>query len=339
MMAGLSSGAAQVPPPDRSRATGPASRAKSLCATFWGVRGGLPVPGPGTVEFGGNTTCLEVRAGPHLIVIDAGTGIIQLGDKLVAERERIGLRRSGQRRSGQPIAGTLLFTHGHHDHTQGLSLFSPFSLGDSCFYVLGPRVFGLDLEQVLERATLPSIYPASLDHLRGIRSIRNVHEKQAIVLLQPGTEPIVHDLDVGRPFVPPGAVYIDIYHSCHHPRGGSLIYSIEYSGKKLVFATDTEGYEGGDQRLIRLARGADLLIHDAEYTDQEYAGPPLVRQGWGHSTWQMAVDVGQQAQVKRLALTHHNAQHNDAVLRAIEQEAQVVFPQAFVAREGTTIAL
>ena len=87
------------------------------------------------------------------------------------------------------------------------------------------------------------------------------------------------------------------------------------------------------------AQGADLLIHDAEYTDQEYAGPPLVRQGWGHSTWRMAVDVGQHAQVKRLALTHHHAQHSDAVMRAIEREAQVVFPQAFVAREGTTIVL
>lgn len=301
----------------------------SIYTTFWGVRGGLPVPGRETVEFGGNTTCLEIRAGPHLIVIDAGTGIIDLGDKLVAERAC----------SGRPIAGTLLFTHGHHDHTQGLSLFAPFTFGDSCFHVLGPRVFGLSLQEVLKRATLPSIYPAPLDQLRGMRSIRNVREKQAIVLLQPGTEPVVQDLDVGHPFVPPGAVHIDIYHSCHHPRGGSLIYSIEYGGKKLVFATDTEGYQGGDQRLIRLAHGADLLIHDAEYTDLEYTGPPLVRQGWGHSTWRMAVDVGRQACVSRLALTHHHAQHNDAVLRAIEQEAQLEFPQSFLAREGTTIAL
>jgi phosphoribosyl 1,2-cyclic phosphodiesterase len=305
------------------------SSAADFCTTFWGVRGGLPVPGRETVEFGGNTTCLEVRAGPHLIVIDAGTGIIHLGYKLAAERAR----------SGQSIAGTLLFTHGHHDHTQGLSLFSPFSFGDSCFHVLGPEVFGLSLKEVLKRAMLPSIYPTPLNNLHGMRSIRNVRENQAIVLLQPGTKPVVQDLDIGRPFVPPGAVYIDIYHSCHHPRGGSLMYSIEYCGKKLVFATDTEGYEGGDQRLIRLAREADLLIHDAEYTDIEYTGPPFVRQGWGHSTWRMAVDVGQQAAVKRLALTHHHAQHDDAALRAIEQEAQLLFPQAFVAREGMTIAL
>jgi phosphoribosyl 1,2-cyclic phosphodiesterase len=311
----------------------------SIRTTFWGVRGGLPVPGPTTVEFGGNTTCLEVRAGSHLIIIDAGTGIIGLGAKLKAER----------RRTGRPIVGTLLFTHGHHDHTQGLSLFAPLRFGDSCFHILGPQVFGLSLKEVLKLATVPSMYPTTLDQLCGMCTIRDVRENQSIVLLRPGAEPVVHDLDMGSPFIPPGAVYIQIYHSCHHPRGGSLVYSIEYSAnpgsadsgppKKLVFATDTEGYEGGDQRLIRLAQGADLLIHDAEYTDREYTGPPLVHQGWGHSTWRMAVDVGQQAQVKRLALTHHNAQHDDAFLRDVEQEVQAVFPQAFFVREGTTIEL
>jgi phosphoribosyl 1,2-cyclic phosphodiesterase len=263
-----------------------------------------------------------------LIIIDAGTGIIPLGAKLKVERAR----------TGRPIAGTLLFTHGHHDHTQGLALFDPLRLGDSCFHVLGPQVFGLDLSQVLVCATLPSIYPTPLDQLRGMRSIRNVREKQAIVLLQPGAEPVVQELDIGHPVVPPQAVHLHIYHSCHHPRGGSLVYCIEYREKKLVFATDTEGYEGGDQRLIRLAREADLLIHDAEYVDREYSGP-FCRQGWGHSTWRMAVEVGQQAQVKRLALTHHNAQHDDAFLRTVEREAQAVFPAAFVAREGTTLEL
>jgi ribonuclease BN (tRNA processing enzyme) len=118
-----------------------------------------------------------------------------------------------------------------------------------------------------------------------------------------------------------------------------MIYSIRYQGKNLVFATDTEGYEGGDQRLVDLARDADLLIHDAEYTEREYSGPPLVRQGWGHSTWHAAVEVGQMASVKRLALTHHHAPHKDGKMRAIEREAQVVLPQAFVAREGMTLLL
>jgi phosphoribosyl 1,2-cyclic phosphodiesterase len=300
-----------------------------FAVTFWGVRGGLPVPGSGTVEFGGNTTCLEVQAGLHLIVIDAGTGIIPLGAKLMAKRAR----------DHRPILGTMLFTHGHHDHTQGLAFFAPLQSSDNVFHVLGPRVFGQDLQEVLTRATLPSTYPAALDQLRGMHSVRNVHENEMIVLVQPGSPPVVRDLDLGYPYVPPGAVKIRPYHSSHHPRGGSVTYRIEYRGKRLVFATDTEGYKGGDRRLINLAQEADLLIHDAEYTDREYTGPPLVRQGWGHSTWKMAVEVGQQAQVKRLALTHHHARHDDTFLRNIEKDVQAAFPHAFFAREGMTVAL
>jgi ribonuclease BN (tRNA processing enzyme) len=130
-----------------------------------------------------------------------------------------------------------------------------------------------------------------------------------------------------------------MYYSLNHPKGGSMCYRIAYGGKRLVFATDTEGYEGGDARLIAFARGVDLLIHDAEYTDQEYVGPPFSRQGWGHSTWKMAVEIARKAGVKRLALTHHHADHDDAFLRGVEREAQSLFPEAFVAREGMTVEL
>jgi phosphoribosyl 1,2-cyclic phosphodiesterase len=262
-------------------------------------------------------------------VIDAGTGIVGLGAKLQTECEQ----------TGRPVRGTLLFTHGHHDHTQGLPFFTPLRSGRCAFHVLGPRVFGQDWSEVLGRALHPSVYPASLDLLRGLRSVRNVHEQQVIVLTRVGEEPVLYDLDNGMPPVPVGAVEIQLYHSGHHPRGGSMIYSIRYRGKNLVFATDTEGYEGGDQRLIDLAWNADLLIHDSEYTEHEYTGPPLVRQGWGHSTWYQSVEVGQMAKVKRLALTHHHAPHDDATMRGIEQEAQAIMPQAFVAREGITVVL
>ena len=155
----------------------------------WGSRGSIPVSGKEYLKYGGDTTCLEIRTqSDDIVIIDAGTGIIDLGAKLVAEREQ----------SGRPIVGTLLFTHGHHDHTQGLSQFAPFRFGDSCFHVLGPHVFGMDLREVLERAMLPSVYPTPLDHLHGMCSVRNVRENQAIVLLQPGTQPLVKDLDVGH---------------------------------------------------------------------------------------------------------------------------------------------
>lgn len=298
-------------------------------ATFLGVRGGYPVPGPSTLEFGGNTTCLEVRAGPHLIVIDAGTGIIGLGDRLIAQRAR----------DHQPIAGTLLFTHGHHDHTQGLCFFSPLHLRDSIFHVFGPRVFDEDLSDMIERLMRPPTFPVAQRGMPGLCSIHNVYGDQVILVAEPGDLPTVVDADSISASDVPGTVQIWVYHSSNHPKGGSICYRIEYMGKRFVFATDTEGYIGGDTLLSRFVQGVDVLIHDAEYTEQEYTGPPSLHQGWGHSTWKMAVAVGKQAQVKRLVLTHHNAKHDDAFMRDLEKDVQSVFPAAIVAREGMTIEL
>ena len=300
-----------------------------FAVTFWGVRGGRPVSGPGTVEIGGNTTCIEIRAGPHLIVVDAGTGIIGLGAKLAQERAC----------SGKPIVGTMLFTHGHHDHTQGLAFFAPIRFSDSVFDIFGPRVFGEDLDQVLKRAMLPSQYPIALDKLPGIRCTRNVRASEMISLGEPGAVPAITDAERrGTPSIP-GATLITAHHSSNHPRDGSFCYRVEHQGKSLVVATDTEGYEGGDRRLAQFAHGTDLLIHDSEYTDSQYAGPQFAHQGWGHSTWRMAVEVGRLAGVKRLALTHHHGRHDDVFLRGVEQEAQAEFPGAFLAYEGLTVDL
>jgi ribonuclease BN (tRNA processing enzyme) len=123
-----------------------------------------------------------------------------------------------------------------------------------------------------------------------------------------------------------------------HP-GGVFLYRVEIGDKKLVVATDTEGFVGGDRRLIQFAHEADLLIHDAEFTSEEYIHGVPSKQGWGHSSWEMAVEVAQAAGAKRLALTHHNASHDDAFLDDVERQAQAVFPGAFVAYEGLTLNL
>jgi phosphoribosyl 1,2-cyclic phosphodiesterase len=264
-----------------------------------------------------------------LIIIDAGTGIIGLGNKLVAQHKQ----------GRQPIRGTLLFTHGHHDHTQGLAFFTPLKLNDSVFHIFGPRMPDADLEDVLREAMMPSVRPFQLKDMFQICQIRNVHENQAIILSQPDLPPVIVNCGRDQVFVPPWSVVIRMYHSHNHPKGGTICYQVAYRGKRLVFATDTEGYEGGDTGLIKFARGADLLVHDSEYTDQEYTGPPFCRQGWGHSTWRIAVEVGQLAGVKRLALTHHHANHDDTFMRGIEEEAQAVFPKAFMVREGMTVEL
>jgi ribonuclease BN (tRNA processing enzyme) len=183
------------------------------------------------------------------------------------------------------------------------------------------------------------MFPIAQRVMPGLCSIHNVYGDQVILVAEPGVLPTVIDADSVPAGDAPNVVRIWVYHSSNHPKGGSICYRIEYQRKQLVFATDTEGYVGGDTLLSRFVHGADVLIHDAEYTEQEYTGPPSRHQGWGHSTWKMAVAVGIQARVKRLILTHHNARHDDAFMRDLERDVQSEFPAAVMAREGMRIEL
>lgn len=299
---------------------------QTFSVTFWGVRGGYPKPGPTTNKFGGNTTCLEIRAGYHLIIIDAGTSIISLGEKLIVQHQA----------DKKPIVATMLFTHTHHDHTQGFPFFAPSYLGSSVLHIFGPKVLHQDLEVVLANAMLPPVYPVRLDELGSMRVIRNVAESEMIVLSEPDAPPQVCNVYREREACSPWEVRVRIMRGHAHPQG-IFIYRIEMGDRKLVIATDTEGYAGGDRRLTQFARGADLLIHDAECTTEEYLGGNPSRQGWGHSTWEMAVEMAQAAGAKKLVLTHHNVHHDDAFMENMERQAQALFPAAIVAREGLTL--
>ncbi len=297
--------------------------------TLWGVRGGFPKPGPMTNKYGGNTTCIEIRAGDHLIIIDAGTGIIGLGENLVAQYKI----------DRKPIIATILFTHTHHDHTQGFPFFIPSHLGSSIMHIFGPRLLHQDLEGVLEHAMLPPLFPIRLDELSSMRVIRNISNNEVIVFSGPDTPPQVCNVHREREKCTPSEVRVKIMRGYAHPGGGVFHYRIEMGDKKLVVATDTEGYIGGDKRLIQFSHKADLLIHDAEFTPEEYINGIPSKQGWGHSSWEMAIAVAQAAGVKKLVLTHHNALHDDAFLDDMEQQAQAVFPAAVVAYEGLTLKL
>ena len=301
--------------------------AESMVVTFWGVRGSYPTPGTQTARIGGNTTCVQVQAGKHIIILDAGTGSIALGQSLIAQ----------YRQDKKPITATMLFTHTHHDHTQGFPFFTPTHVPATTLYVFGPKTLHEDLEEVLGRAMLPPVFPIRLDELPCVRIICNLHEAETIVFDAQDAEPHVFPRTASVPDSL-DTVKVRVLHSYAHPQG-VFIYRIEYGGKALVFATDTEGYTGGDQRLIRFARGANLLIHDAQYTQDEYASAISPTQGWGHSTWNMAVEVAQAAQVEKLALFHHEPAHNDDFLEALERQAQEEFPQTMLAREGFKLVL
>jgi phosphoribosyl 1,2-cyclic phosphodiesterase len=308
---------------------------KRFTIRFRGVRGSHPLPGPTTVRHGGNTSCVEVRAGNHLIILDAGTGIISLGNDLMKEYFATGADVVTRR----PIVLTLLFSHTHHDHTQGFAFFKPAYVPTSTCYLYGPRLLEEELEEGLTKAMVSPYFPVQLEDLPSFRRIKSLHEYDIILYEGADSPPKVYNYY--RDSQPEGGyqVRIRLMHSLAHPNGGVFVYKIEMDGKSLVYATDTEGYVGGDQRLIQFAARADLLIHDSQYMHEDYLAGPVPVQGYGHSSVDMAADIAAQAKVGRLALFHYDPQYDDDCIKKMEKRAQSIFKNSFASHEDLEIEL
>ncbi|MBN2503454.1 MAG: MBL fold metallo-hydrolase [Anaerolineales bacterium] len=292
---------------------------------FWGVRGSYPVPGPATARVGGNTACVEITVGTYTIIIDAGTGIINLG-KALAKR-------------GVPVDAVLLFGHMHHDHTQGFPFFSPAFNPTTRLHVFGPQIVGHNLEDVLRSTMRPPTFPITLDTLNADISIRELAQGEVILIGEDGVR-VRGFTDVP---LKDESEKVKIYsmRSYAHP-GDSLFYRIEWQGCSVVYASDTEGYVGGDRRLVNFARDADLLIHDAQYSEDHYLGEAVglpVTQGYGHSTPQIACEVARLAGVRQLALFHHEPGYNDEQVEKMAADARQHFPNTTAAYEGLEIDL
>jgi phosphoribosyl 1,2-cyclic phosphodiesterase len=294
--------------------------------TFWGVRGSYPVPGRTVLKYGGNTTCVTVELDGALVILDAGTGLINLG-------------RAIDKNGPDPLTATLLFTHTHHDHLEGLPFFKPAYKASTQLYIFGPKSLSLDFREILTHEMLPPYFPVTLEGMASTKTIVEINELHSILLDVATREPRVLRNDDAPLGPADGTALITISHGSNHPGGGIFNYAIEYKGKRMVFATDVEGFAGGDARLIHFARGADLLIHDSQYLEDEYNGPVSNKQGWGHSTVHMAVDVAKGAQVKELVLFHHEPEHDDATVDRIEAIAKKEFPHCRAAFEGLVIEL
>ncbi|MCJ7624768.1 MAG: MBL fold metallo-hydrolase, partial [Anaerolineaceae bacterium] len=225
-----------------------------------GTRGGYPKPGISTVRYGGNTTCFEIRAGEHLIIVDAGTGIIDLGKEILADYNT----------TGNPMRMLLLFTHHHHDHTQGFPFFEP---------ILHPMaridIFGINpdkntsLREELIRLLQPPVSPLSMDVPHSQIHFRQIRGGDTIVAPNNLREPEVIGCHEEPGNMGADYVYIQTLRGKHHPYSGILFLRINYNNHSIVIATDTEGFIGGDRDLINFAMGADLLLHDAEYDETE----------------------------------------------------------------------
>lgn len=308
----------------------------SITVTFRGVRGSFPAPGKDTARYGGNTSCVEVRAGGHLIILDAGTGLISLGDDMVKQFVK----------NGKAITAYMFISHMHHDHILGFPFFKPAYIGSTKLYVYGPKGQNAELKDILARNMSTPFFPVEFDELKSQNHIQTIHEAEVVILERGYTVPKVRHVFRHEKVEAKDPVVITVLKHYNHPRDGVYVFKIRYRDKSMVFATDVEGFVGGDMRLVAFATGTDLLIHDAQYVHEEYTklisgGTSYVQsiQGYGHSTAEIALEVARKSKVKQLALYHHDPSHTDAVMDKIEKDSKKKFKNAFAAREGMTVEL
>ena len=271
--------------------------------TLWGTRGSLAVPGPETVRYGGNTACVEVRGKRNaLLVLDAGTGIQRLGAMVRGGRGRI----------------DLLLTHLHMDHIQGLGFFEPLYERGREIHIWGPPSPTLDLRTRLARYLSPPLFPVRLRDLPCRLTLHNVPPERFEV----------------------GGLEVEAALVCHP--GSTVGYRISEGTRSLAYLPDHEPALGlrefpGEPEWTSgfdLAAGADLLIHDAQYTTEEYQK----RVGWGHSSIGDAIAFAAVAGARRFVPFHHDPTHDDAMLDCIDSVVRTGdLPFGFVAgTEGAT---
>ncbi|HLQ29497.1 MAG TPA: MBL fold metallo-hydrolase [Ktedonobacteraceae bacterium] len=289
---------------------------------FWGVRGSYPTPGPHTVRHGGNTSCIEIQVGVHTIILDAGSGIIRLGEELLL------------RTKGKPLHASVLITHAHGDHLIGFPFFAPLFDSHANIDFFGPSLAGRTIEQLVTPFMSPPYFPVDIRKLPSQRVFHAVTEEQCIIWRHGyDSKPvIVTDREQAKDV----EVCVSIKFTHSHPLDGAILYRIEYAGRRVVYATDVEWQEHYDPAFLEFAEGADLLIHDAQYTSEDYQ---KAKHGFGHSTIEMATGVASAAGVHELILFHHEPTYDDAKLDAMEAQAQAQFALTRSACEGMEIDL
>lgn len=270
---------------------------------FYGVRGSLPVCGREFDRYGGNTTCIKVHRenANRIAIIDAGTGIRNLGKEFI----NTGL--------SQNIIN-IFFSHFHWDHIQGFPFFAPAYNRDQKIGILATGRFGKinNLKEIFSMQMQKEYFPVNLEMMGA-----------QFEFITYGAEETLY-----------GAILKTVPQH-HLSPGGSYGFGVEDEGVKLVVCTDVEHLDGIDTTIVNLAKNADLLIHDGQYTPDEYKK----FKGWGHSSYEHAIEVALMANVKRLIITHHDPDHNDDFLDAMEHECQKLFPNSIFAKEGMEVSV
>jgi ribonuclease BN (tRNA processing enzyme) len=292
---------------------------------FLGTRGSLPVSGPEHVETGGATSSVRVRAGTRELILDAGSGLRAYGRRLVESRE-----------PGTELERSIFLSHAHFDHLIGLPYFAPLHDEDASIRIWGPRTPQVDsFSQIVEQFVHPPYFPVPFYEFAADVELSTIRDRDVLHWRRGESEPTaassepIDDEDV--------EVELRTLRGYSHPTSGVYHYKIVVGDRSLVYATDTEAYRQGDRRLIEFAQGADVLIHDAMYTRDEYAELPVPTQGFGHSTVRAATEVAQRADVDRLFLFHHAPTRSDDELDELEALGRSRFEGTAVARDGAVV--
>ena len=267
---------------------------------FWGVRGTAPVSGRGIVRHGGHTPCAALRSSSgDLLIIDAGTGIRRLGERLMAE--------SGQ----AALEVNILLTHFHLDHIIGLPFFAPLYAPQAVIAFHSPAA-AKETEKYLSGLQMGRYFPVAFKETASRKKFLKAEEA---------------GFAVGK--------FKIAFCPLSHPQG-SVAYRVEEGGSSVVFATDTEPPDQGfDERLAAFIRDATYFIYDAMFTPKECR----VRQGWGHSSWLDGTRLAARGGVKNLVLSHFNPDHDDDQVAEMVRLARQEFRRTFAAREGWTVRI
>jgi phosphoribosyl 1,2-cyclic phosphodiesterase len=264
---------------------------------FWGVRGSIACSGPRTARYGGNTSSLEVRCGDELLLFDAGTGMRYLGKQL----------------DGARLDADLFFTHTHFDHICGLPFFRPLFDPENHFRLWAGHLRGaMTLKRVLAEFMMSPLFPVPPEVFRSSLEYRDFNAGETLTTLK--------------------ATRVRTA-ALNHPDGATG-YRVEYNGRSLCYVSDTEHVPGSlDRNILGLIAGADLVVYDCMYTDDEYRRYV----GWGHSTWQEGIRLCKQARAKRMVVFHHDPDHDDDILDGIAHEVEKALPGSVVAHEGLVL--
>ncbi len=277
---------------------------------FWGVRGTIACPGPKHTIFGGNTSCVEVSMGGEKVIFDAGTGIRNLGNWMLKKGAH---------------EATILMSHTHWDHINGFPFFKPAFDAQCNFKIMaghlgdahtsnGHESEGRTIQGVLGEQMTAPYFPVPID----------------IMLAQFSFQ----DFTAGDDFDLSDKIHVRTA-PLNHP-GGATAYRLEFDGKSLCYVTDTEHVPGKpDENILGLIKDADMVIYDCSYDDAEFDA----KVGWGHSTWQEGIRLCKAANVKQLAIFHHDPDHEDEKMEEIECRAREMWEHAFVARENVRLVL